>query len=223
VLRIALVDGDAHIRAGRRLMIDSQSNLLLVFEESDAQVALDKVPELLVDVIVIDQRLKGFDGLELARRLVDAYSDKSESCPTLIVTGTYATPHLVMAAIRSGASDVVTQDAPLSELLTAINNSGESKAFADFSSFDEVLSHADYQPSPDPLFILRRSQLSESQKQFLDLLDSGIGVAQIQRDLNLSDSEVQGNLRSLLIDLHFATFEQLYLALYDSRFGSKSS
>ena len=65
--------------------------------------------------------------------------------------------------------------------------------------------------------------MSESQKQFLDLLDSGIGVAQIQRDLNLSDSEVQANLRSLLIDLHFATFEQLYLALYDSRFGSKST
>ena len=79
MLRVALVDGDIAIRAGRRLMIDSQPNLLLVFEESQAQIALEKIPNLLVDVIVIDHRLKGFDGIELARRLVDAYSEKASA------------------------------------------------------------------------------------------------------------------------------------------------
>ena len=128
MLRIALVDGDLAIRAGRRLMIDAQPNLLLVYEEADAQVALEKIPDLLVDVLVIDHRLKGFDGLELARKLVDSFSDKGELCPTIIITGTYATPELVLAAIRTGATDVVTQDAPMSELLTAINNAQQPKS-----------------------------------------------------------------------------------------------
>lgn len=217
MLRVALVDGDIAIRAGRRLMIDSQPNLLLVFEESEAQIALEKIPNLLVDVIVIDHRLKGFDGIELARRLVDAYSEKGECCPTLVITGTYATPELVIAAIRSGASDVVTQDAPMSELLTAINNAGEAKKFADFSSLEAVLDQAEYRPSPDPLFVLRRSQLSDHLKAVLDRLDSGLSAEEISKELRFSMVDFESQLSELLVELHFATQEQLYLALHDSR------
>lgn len=217
MLRVALVDGDIAIRAGRRLMIDVQANLKLIFEEADAQVALTKIPDLLVDVIVIDQRLKGFDGLELSRRLVDAYSDAGESCPSIIITGAYATPELVISAIRSGASDVVTQDAPMSELLTSINNAGDSMSYADFSSFDEVLNHAEYRPSPDPLFVLRRSQLTSHFKDILELLDAGRNLEQVATVLKISKEALAESMIQLLVHLHFATFEQLYLALHDAR------
>ncbi|MFM6977830.1 MAG: response regulator transcription factor [Micrococcales bacterium] len=216
MLRIALVDGDLAIRAGRRLMIDSQPNMLLVFEESDAQKALAKIPDLLVDVIVIDHRLKGFDGLELSRRLVEVYSTKGESCPTIIITGTYATPELVLSALRSGASDVVTQDAPMSELLTALNNANESKIMSDFAGFNEILSHAEYVPKPDPLFVLRRSQLSHESKLLLDYLEQGSSFNALEKATGLSAAVLELQLKKLLIDLHFATFEQLQLALHDS-------
>lgn len=221
MLRIALIDGDAAIRAGRKLMIDAQHNLQLIYEESDAEIALSKVPELLVDVAVIDHRLKGFDGIELTRRLVTAFSEKKEKCPSFIITGTYATPELVLAAIRCGASDVVTQDAPMSELLTAINNSANEVLYPDFSSFDDVLSHADYQPKPDPLVILRRSQLSQEQKEFLDLLDQGLSLAEVQTSRRLQYNDFKVLLESILLDLHLATVEQLYLALHDSRANTK--
>lgn len=217
MLRVALVDGDPAIRAGRRLMIDAQQNLLMVYEEADAQIALDKIPDLLVDVLVIDHRLKGFDGIRLASQLVDAFSEKGELCPTIVITGTYATPELVLAAIRCGATEVVTQDAPMSELLTAINNAGGPKALADFTSFDEILNHADYRPKPDPLFVLRRSQLSAEQKDLLDLIDSGLTLKLVRDQLNLEPGDYQKLLDQLLVDLHLATYEQLYLALHDSR------
>jgi DNA-binding NarL/FixJ family response regulator len=217
VIRVALIDGDVAIRAGRRLMIDSQVNLQLVYEESEAQVALEKVPELLVDVIVIDHRLKGFDGLQLAKKLVDAFSDKGEPTPTIVITGAYATPELVLAAIRCGASDVVTQDAPLAELLTAIKNSESSKHLADFSTLAEVLNHSNYAPQPDPLFILRRSQLGELEKLVLQKLDEGLVLAQVSKEINLSDDEFRDLLLRIQIQLHVATQEQLLLALHDGR------
>jgi len=216
VLRVALIDGDPNIRAGRRLMIDSQENFHLVYEESDAEVALHRIPELLIDVLVIDHRLKGFDGLQLANQLVEAYSLKHELCPSIIITGTYATPELVLAAIRCGASDVVTQDAPMSELLRAMNNTQASELLADFSSFDAVLNHADYSPKPDPLFLLRRSQLIGEQKSFLDLIEAAksLEVARSRTDLNRFD--FRRLLNELLVSLHLATPEQLYLALHDA-------
>lgn len=215
MIRIALIDGDAAIRAGRRLMIDSQPNMQLVFEESEAQHALGKTPELLVDVIVIDHRLKGFDGLELTRLLVDAYSLKGELCPTVIITGAYATPELVIAALRCGAADVVTQDAPMSELLTAINNAKKPKAFDNFANLEDVLNQADYRPLPDPLFVLRRSQLNDELTNILDLLENGLSLKQVERKLAVFD--FQELVNKLLIQLHFATIEQLYLALHDNR------
>lgn len=217
MIRIALVDGDQAIRAGRRLMIESQESLSLVYEESDALVAVQKIPDLLIDVLIIDHRLKGFDGVELASRLVDAFADKGELCPTIIITGSYATPELVLAAVRCGASDVVTQDAPMSELLTAINNASAPRAIADFSSFDEVLNHTGYVPRPDPLFILRRSQLSTDQKQILDLIDEGLSLTEARTRLGLGVAGYQLKLNQLLIDLHLGTYEQLYLALHDTK------
>lgn len=198
-------------------MIDSQENLQLVYEESEAKIALEKVPELLLDVLVIDHKLKGFDGLELAARLVDAFSEKRESCPTIIITGSYATPELVLAAIRCGASDVVTQDAPLAELLTAINNSSHSARLADFADFEDVLKNSNYRPKPDPLFILRRSQLNDLEKSFLHLLDEGLGLKDVAKALNLADDEFQELLSRIQIQLHVATQEQLLLALHDAK------
>lgn len=216
MLRIALIDGDVGIRSGRKLMIDSESTFHLVYEESDAQVALEKLPELLVDVLVIDHRLKGFDGLQLASKLVNIYSTRNELCPPIIITGTYATPELVLAAIRCGASDVVTQDAPMSELLKAIRNSQNQESLPDFSAFDEVLNHSDYRPIPVPLFVLRKSQLNGEQTGFLANISNRKSLAEARDLLGLDDNAFRHKLNELLIALNFATPEQLYLAIHDA-------
>ncbi len=216
MLRIALIDGDEAIRAGRKLMIEAQPHFHLIYEESDAALALEKIPDLLVDVLVIDHRLKGFDGLELAAKIVSEFASKNEICPPLIVTGTYATPELVLAAIRAGATDVVTQDAPMSELLNAIQTASRQNVLPDFSTFDEVLNHTDYRPIPDPVFVLRRSQLTDSQNRFLNAIGTNKSLEQVRRNLGYDNSSFRMQLEGLLIALHFATPEQLYLALHDA-------
>ena len=217
MLRIALIDGDIAIRTGRKLMIESQPDFHLIYEESDAALALEKIPDLLVDVVVIDHRLKGFDGLKLAGQLVSVHASKNEICPPMIITGTYATPELVLAAIRAGATDVVTQDAPMAELLQAIQNTTHQGVLPDFSTFDEVLNHSDYRPVPDPNFILRLSQLTDSQKEFLSAIGTNNSLELVRRHLGYEETSFKALLESLLIALHLATPEQLYLALHDAK------
>ena len=60
--RIALIDGDPAIRAGRRLLLDSQPDMKVVYEQSQAAGALLEVGDLLIDVLIIDHRLQGIDG-----------------------------------------------------------------------------------------------------------------------------------------------------------------
>jgi CheY-like chemotaxis protein len=210
------VDGDLAIRAGRRLMIDSQKNLVLVYEESDAALALEKIPNLLVDVIVIDHRLKGFDGIELARRLVDAYSARGELCPHLIITGTYATPELVLAAIRAGASDVVTQDAPMSELLVAINNSALDSFQWNALGLSDVLAKANYVAMPDPLFLLRLSQIEPVHRELVERVGAAASADSLLASCGLPEAAFSALMESTLIDLHMATLDQLRLALHDA-------
>ncbi len=110
----------------------------VVYEESQALQALETVPDLLVDAIVIDHRLQGMDGVSLAKELVARISAQAQRIPAVIITGSYFTFELLMASIRAGATELVTQDSPASELLDAIRKSRRSQAdvklkpFADF-------------------------------------------------------------------------------------------
>jgi len=100
--RIALVNGDAAIRAGKRLLIDSQADMKVVYEESIAAKALEVLPELLVDVVVIDHRLQGMDGVSLSKQLIARLSASEQRLPTIVITGAYFTSELLMASIRAG-------------------------------------------------------------------------------------------------------------------------
>ena len=120
MIRIALIDGDKAIRTGRRLMIESQSNLQIVYEEEDAAVALTKLPDLLIDVAIIDYRLKGFDGVSLTRRYAETLAARGERLPRVIITGPYLSDELLEASKIAGATSVITQDEPMSKLLESI-------------------------------------------------------------------------------------------------------
>jgi DNA-binding NarL/FixJ family response regulator len=69
-LRIGLIDGDVDIRFGRRQVIDSQHDLKVVLEDGNFESALDRVPDALIDVLVIDHRLRGGDGITLSTKLI---------------------------------------------------------------------------------------------------------------------------------------------------------
>ena len=109
-LRIGLLDGDEGIREGRRLVLDSQADFRVVYDEENALAALERIPDLLIDVLVVDHRLKGLDGIEFSRRLVETLTSAEHPVPKIVMTGPYYTRELEIAAIRSGASAVVTQD-----------------------------------------------------------------------------------------------------------------
>ncbi len=114
VIRIGIVDGDTDIRTGRRLIIDSQSDFQVVFESDDAFAALENAPKLLLDVMLVDHRLRGMDGvhgvdllayrhqtvdpLELTRAVADAIGEFP-----LVAAGSVVRQEQIEGLARAGA------------------------------------------------------------------------------------------------------------------------
>lgn len=214
--RVALIDGDAAIRAGRRLLLDSQDDMHVVYEESVAAMALEKVPDLLVDVIVIDHRLQGMDGVSLAKELVARISLQAQSIPAVVITGSYYTFELLMASIRAGATELVTQDSPASELLEAIRKSRRSLVDVKLGPFAAFLDANEYSPEASPNYLMTLAALNAEQLELVDWLSLGHDIEQLAQNLDLPRTRVRELLESTMRAFGCATIEQLYLVIRDS-------
>ena len=215
--RIALIDGDPMIRAGRRLLLDSQPDMKVVYEQSQAAQALIEVSDLLVDVLIIDHRLQGMDGVALARKIVENLSSSGERIPAVIITGSYYTFELLMASIRAGATELVTQDSPSSELLEAIRKTRRSMADVKLKPFKEFLDSKEYVPIADPGFLLKLSMLEQEERDLLDALAEAQDIDQIAEQLGLARTRIRESVDRLIRVFGCATIEQFYLLVRDSQ------
>ena len=214
--RIALVDGDDAIRAGLRLMLDSQPDIQVVYEESLAENLLQTLPDLLVDTVVINHRLPGVDGVTLTKQLVELIAASQNRVPAFIVTGSFYTYELFVAAMRAGASDVVTQDGSASNLLDSIRNSRRTMAEVDLSKFAHFLDANNFKPEPDASYLLKLANLSQTEKDVLDLFSRVRSIDQIATELSLPRHEIREHIENILASFGCATIEQLYLMCRDS-------
>lgn len=214
--RIALVDGDDAIRAGLRLMLDSQPDMQVVYEESIAEKLLQTLPDLLVDTVVINHRLRGVDGVTLTRQLVELIAGSQNRVPAFIITGSFYSYELLIDAMRAGASDVVTQDAPAISLLDSIRNSRRTMAEVDLSRFAHFLDANNFKPEPDASYLLKLASLSQTEKDVLDLFSRVRSIDQIATELSLPRHEIREHIENILASFGCATIEQLYLMCRDS-------
>jgi DNA-binding NarL/FixJ family response regulator len=214
--RIALINGDAAIRAGKRLLIDSQEDMKVVYEESIAAKALEVLPELLVDVVVIDHRLQGMDGVSLSKQLIARLSAAEQRLPTIVITGAYFTSELLMASIRAGATELVTQDASSADLLDAIRKSRRNMVDVKLKPFADFLDTTAYEPVIAVDYLLNLAQLSVEEKELVEAVALAEDLDEIAKHLGLSRSRIRELLENTMRTFGCATIEQLYLVIRDS-------
>lgn len=112
---VLLVDDQALLRSGFRLVIESEPDLEVVGEAADGRVALDQVAALAPDVVLMDIRMPGMDGIEATRRVVAQHPGSR-----VLVLTTFDVDDLAFAALRAGASGFLLKTARPDELVDAI-------------------------------------------------------------------------------------------------------
>ena len=215
-LRVGLIFGNKTIREGRRMLLQSQKDFDIVYEESDGAVALEVIGDLAVDVLLVDNRLRSLSGSELIRKFLRRNVGSDQSLPGFVLTGPFSSGPMALEAIRCGASDMVSEEEDPEELLAAIREAGAIDHRVDFGLLAEFFHEQGVPHGANQRWLLRLVNLDEAEQAVLDALAAGFEGSELEEKTNLPHTKVRWVLDALQGRLGLATRSQLALALFEA-------
>jgi DNA-binding NarL/FixJ family response regulator len=198
-IRVVLVDDQQLVRAGFRMVIDSQPDLSVVGEAGNGAEAVELLRRTPADVVLMDIRMPGTDGLA-ATEQVTALPEP----PRVVVLTTFDLDEYVVAAIGAGASGFLLKDAPPEEMLAAVRTVHAGDSVIAASSTRRLLQHvapmlrgaggaASAQADPRAL-----AELTPREKEVLVLMAYGASNTEIARQLFVSEATVKTHVGRVL-------------------------
>jgi DNA-binding NarL/FixJ family response regulator len=207
-VRIAIVDDDPLVRLALRAVLASQDGWEVVAEAGDGDRAVELARgEDRPDLILMDVRMPGLDGLEATRRIV-----ATPGAPRVLVLTTFEVDEYVFEALRAGASGFVLKRTPPKELIEAIRavSSGESLVFP--ASTRRVIERFSVRSGE------RLPQLSGREQEILRQLAAGRSNAEIAGELTVSVETVKSHVAAVLLKLDVRDRTQAVILAYESGF-----
>jgi DNA-binding NarL/FixJ family response regulator len=197
-IRVVLVDDQQLVRAGFRMVIDSQPDLTVVGEAGDGAAAVDLLRRTAADVVLMDIRMPGVDGIA-ATEQVTALPEP----PRVVVLTTFDLDEYVVAAIGAGASGFLLKDAPPEEMLAAVRTVHAGDSVIAASSTRRLLQHvapmlrgaggSTAQADPRAL-----AELTPREKEVLVLMAYGASNTEIAGQLFVSEATVKTHVGRVL-------------------------
>ncbi|MBD7919150.1 response regulator transcription factor [Cellulomonas sp. Sa3CUA2] len=217
MIRVLLVDDQALIRMGFRLLIDSTDDLEVVGEAQDGQAAVEQVAALHPDVVLMDVRMPGVNGIDATARIVEAHPDTR-----VLVLTTFDLDEYAFAALRAGASGFLLKDAAPAELATAVRTvaSGEAVVSARITRrmlelfADHLPAGADVATSDGPH--PRLADLTPREVEVLREVAEGLSNAEIAARLFLSEATVKTHVGRILAKLGVRDRVQAVVVAYET-------
>jgi DNA-binding NarL/FixJ family response regulator len=207
-MRVFLVDDQALVRAGFRMLIDAQPDMEVVGEAQDGREALERLAVTRADVVLMDVRMPELDGVRATELLLERPDP-----PKVVVLTTFDVDEYVYAAIRAGASGFLLKDARPEELLGALRAVVAGDAVIAPSATRRLLEHvAGTLPTPDP----RLDELTAREREVLLLVARGRSNAEIASELHMAEATVKTHVGRLLAKLDQRDRVQLAVFAYET-------
>jgi DNA-binding NarL/FixJ family response regulator len=206
-----VVDDQPVVRAGFAAIVDAEDDLEVVGEAADGQAALDLAARLSPDVVLMDIRMPGMDGLA-ATALLTAADDP----PRVLVLTTFDQDAYVFEALRAGASGFLLKDAQPADLLAAVRIVADGEAMlaptVTRRLIDAFATGTTAVPAdPDP----RVASLTPRERQVLTSMASGLSNAEIGEALGVATGTVKAHVNALLAKLGVRDRVQATILAYD--------
>jgi DNA-binding NarL/FixJ family response regulator len=214
-LRLLIVDDQALVRAGFRLILEAQEDVEVVGEAEDGEGAVAAARELRPDVILMDIRMPGLDGIA-ATSAVTALPDP----PRVLILTTFDLNSYVYEALRAGASGFLLKDAPPDELLAAIRIVARGDSLLGASVTKQVIEEFVTQGAPrgesDAALERRLADLTAREREILELVAEGMTNTEIADLLVVSVSTVKTHVGQILMKLELRDRVQAVVFAYES-------
>ena len=227
-IRVALVDDQQLVRAGFRMVIDSQPDLRVVAEAGDGEEAVRLLTRSAttlgdqVDIVLMDVRMPRLDGLAATARLTAAAAN-GMVVPRVIVLTTFDLDEYVLAAIRAGASGFLLKDALPEEMLAAIRTVHAGDAVIAPSSTRRLLEHLmttlPAPPAPDSprsAAAVTLGHLTDREREVLVLMAHGRSNTEIGHDLFVAEATVKTHVGRVLAKLEVRDRVQAVVFAYEA-------
>ncbi len=211
--RVFLVDDQALVRAGLRMVIDSQPDLTVVGEADDGRQALERLAVTRADVVLMDVRMPRLDGVAATRLLLERDGDAG---PRVIVLTTFDLDEYVFPALRAGASGFLLKNAEPEELLSAIRAVASGDAIVTPTATRRLLEHFASTLPGAPVDDARLAALSDREREILLQVARGQSNAEIAAAMHIAEATVKTHLRRLRTKLDLHDRVQLVIFAYDS-------
>lgn len=212
-MRIVLVDDENLVRAGLRMILESDPRIDVVGECADGRSAVSMVAELSPDLVLMDIRMPVMDGLAASEAILRASPEQK-----ILVLTTFNTDDMVLSALRMGASGFLLKDTPPAELMEAINQVAAGRTMLSESVTRQLIAVAGSRPESTRrnAALERLAVLTEREREIAAAMARGSSNQEIAEELFISLATVKTHIGRVLDKLDADNRVQVALCVFES-------
>ena len=211
MIRVLVVDDEALVRGGFRAILEAQPDIEVVAEAGDGAEAVALAEELDPDVILMDVRMPGVDGIDATRRI----AARNPATHVLILT-TFALDEYVYAALSAGASGFILKNVPPQQLAEAVRTVAGGDALLAPSITRRLIEEHVSRPPADSPRPERLAQLTPRELEILSCVGRGLSNSEIAGTLFISQATVKTHFTRVLMKLDLRDRAQAVVLAYET-------
>ncbi len=214
MISLGIADDQQLIRMALRVLIDTEDDLTLLWEAEDGLAAVRLARQRPPDVILMDIRMPGLDGIEAVRQIVSA---PETAATRVVMLTTFETDENVFAALRAGAAGFLVKDTDLTDLLRAVRLAASGESLLSPSVTRRVIESLQTGgPAPRHHDHPRLADLTDREREVLALIGEGSNNAEIAERLVVSPATARTHVSRIMIKLGARDRAQLVVIAYQS-------
>ncbi|MGA8046677.1 MAG: response regulator transcription factor [Dermatophilaceae bacterium] len=227
-ISVLIVDDDTLVRAGLRLMIETQDDLVVAGEASEGEEAIQLARDLRPDVVLMDVRMPGMDGIEATRRITSEPEPDDDSDPArVVILTTFEIDQYVYDAVRAGASGFLLKRTPPEDLIAGIRTIAQGDALLSPSVTRRLMREFARATTEGgrPTDVTNRdlSRLTDREREVLIHIGHGLANREIADELHLGESTVKTHVKRILMKLALRDRVHAVVYAYESGLLAPSS
>ena len=208
MIRVALADDQRLVRAGFRMIVESQPDMQVAGEAADGQEAIDLVRRERPDVVLMDIRMPRVDGLEATRKVAGT--------TRVVILTTYELDEYVFDALSAGASGFLLKAAPPEDLVRAIREVASGDALLAPSVTRRLIEEFAKRPEPSGRRPRELDSLTEREVEVLREVARGLNNREIAKKLHVSETTIKTHVAHLLDKLDLRDRVQAVILAYEA-------
>jgi DNA-binding NarL/FixJ family response regulator len=217
VIRVVVADDQPLVRAGISMLVNAEEDIDVIAEAVDGQDALSHIRAERPDVVLMDVRMPGTDGVAATRAVIDEGLTAQNGEPVrVIILTTFHLDDYVHAALRAGASGFVLKDAASTEIVAAIRAVVAGEAWLDPAVTRRLIDDFAARPEQDMPTPAEMAQLTRREREVLTHLARGLSNADVAEQLFISEATVKTHLARVMAKLNVREKAQAVAAAYQT-------